>query len=67
MSDIEEEMIIEPVNNSPPVQLLQDKNNSNSDIIQSLEDKRIKHICGLFTSRIVLIDHQDIVKELLSL
>ena len=58
---------VEPVNNSPPVQLLQDENNSNSDTIQSLEDKRIKHICCLHPARIVLIDRHDVVKELLSL
>lgn len=58
---------VEPVNNSPPVQLLEDENITNSDIIQSLEDKRIKQFCALDSSRIVIINRHDVVKELLSL
>ena len=53
--------------NSPPVQLLQGESNSDSDTIQSLEDKRMKHICGLLPGRIVIIDRSDVVKELLAL
>ncbi len=58
---------VEPVNNSPPVQLLEDENITNSDIIQSLEDKRIKQFCALDSSRMVIINRYDVVKELLSL
>lgn len=39
---------VEPVYNSPPVQLLQGESNSDSNTTQSLEDKHMKHICGLF-------------------
>ena len=58
---------VEPVYNSPPVQLLQGEGNSDSDTIQSLENKRMKHVCGLLPGRIVLIDRHDVVKELLAL
>ena len=54
---------VEPVYNSPPVQLLQGEGNT----IQSLENKRMKHMCGLLPGRIVLIDRLDVVKELLAL
>ena len=58
---------VEPIYNSPPVQLLQGESNSDSDTIQSLEDKRMRHIYGLLPGRIVLIDRHDVVKELLAL
>ena len=58
---------VEPIYNSPPVQLLQGESNSDSNTIQSLEDKRMKHIYGLLPGRIVLIDRHDVVKELLAL
>lgn len=51
LPDVEEDIIqlspspVEPVYNSPPVQLLQGESNSESDTIQSLEEKRMKHIC----------------------
>ena len=51
LPDVEEDLIqlspspVEPVYNSPPVQLLQGESNSESDTIQSLEEKRMKHIC----------------------
>ena len=49
------------------MQLLEDESITNSDIIQSLEDKRIKQFCVLDSSRIVIINRHDVVKELLSL
>ena len=58
---------VEPVYNNPPVQLLQGESNSDSGIIQSLEDKRMKHLYGLLPGRIVLLDRHDVVKELLAL
>ena len=58
---------VEPVYNSPPVQLLQGESNSDSDTIQSLEDKRMKHVYSLLPARIVLLDRHDVVKELLAL
>ena len=73
LPDVEEDIIqlsplpVEPVYNSPPVQLLQGESNSESDTIQSLEDKRMKHLSGLLPGRIVLIDRHDVVKELLAL
>ena len=48
---------VEPVNNCPPVQLLEDESITNSDIIQSLEDKRIKQFCALDYSRIVIFNN----------
>ena len=56
---------VEP--NSPPVQLLQGESNSDSDTIQSLEDKRMKHVYSLLPGTIVLLDRHDVVKELLAL
>lgn len=49
------------------MQLLQGESNSDSGIIQSLEDKRMKHLYGLLPGRIVLLDRHDVVKELLAL
>ena len=59
----------DPVNNSTPVQLLEVKNNdvSGSEVIQSLEDKRLRQYSRLLPSRIALIGRHDVVKELLSL
>lgn len=73
LPDVEDDLIqlspspVEPVYNSPPVQLLQGESNSESDTIQSLEDKRMKQVCGLLPGRIVLIVRHDVVKELLAL
>ena len=79
-SDVEEQMIplspspddqssykVEQVNNTPPVQLLQGENKTDSDAVRSLEDKRIKHLSGLLPGRIVIIDRHDVVNELLAL
>ena len=58
---------VEPVCNSPPVQLLQGESNSDSGTIQSLENKRMTHVYGLLPGRIVLLDRHDVVNELLAL
>lgn len=59
----------DPVDNSTPVQLLEVKNNdvSDSEVSQSLEDKRLKQYSRLLPNRIALIGRHDVVKELLLL
>lgn len=57
---------VEPINNNPPVQLLHDEN-TNSDTMKSLEDKRVNAYNGLsLPGRIVLINRHEVVNELLS-
>ncbi|XP_068726598.1 uncharacterized protein [Montipora capricornis] len=80
LSDVQEQMTllspspddlssyeVEQVNDTPPVQLLQGENDSDSHAVQSLEEKRIKHLGGLLPGRIVIIDRHDVVNELLTL